>query len=253
MKNQHKIEGRNVLVTGATSGLGHRFALILARAGARVAIAGRRGGRLEELEAEIEAFDGRAVPLVVDVNDRAAVLRAIDVAETELGPLGILINNAGTGDQTPITEVTEAEYDRVMDTNLKAPFFIAQEVARRMIAHGQGGSIVNIASIAAQRPVPHLSVYCTSKAGLAHLTRCMALEWARFGINVNAICPGYIRTEINQELFDSERGKEFVARFPRRRVGRPEDLDDLLLLLAGGTGSFITGSLITADDAQSLL
>ncbi|MFQ5535208.1 MAG: glucose 1-dehydrogenase [Sphingomonadales bacterium] len=242
----------NAIVTGATSGLGRQFALTLARAGARVAITGRRADRLEELAGEIAAFDGRAMPFELDVNDIEAVHRVIDATETELGPLSILINNAGVSVEKMATEVTVADYDRLMNTNLKAPFFVAQEVGRRMIQHGKGGSIVNIASIAAERPVPMLSLYCMSKAAVAHMTRCLALEWARHGINVNAICPGYIETEMNQDFFASEQGARLIKRFPRGRVGEPRDLDALLLMLAASAGGFITGAVIPAHDGQAL-
>lgn len=243
---------KNAFVTGATSGLGRRFAVTLARAGARVAIAGRRAGRLEDVTREIEAFDGRAMPIELDVNDTGACHQAIAAAETELGPLSVLINNAGVSLEKMATEVRPEDYEYVMNTNLRAPFFIAQEVGRRMIGHGKGGAIVNIASIAAERAVPTLSLYCMSKAALVHMTRCMALEWARHGINVNAICPGYIETEINSEFFAGDRGAEMIRRFPRRRVGKPEDLDALLLLLASGGGGIITGSVIAAHDGQAL-
>ena len=243
---------KNAFVTGATSGLGRRFALTLARAGVRVAIVGRRAGRLEDLTHEIEAFDGRAMPIELDVNDTEACHQAIDAAETELGPLSVLINNAGVSLEKMATEVRPEDYEYVMNTNLRAPFFIAQEVGRRMIQHGKGGSIVNIASIAAERAVPTLSLYCMSKAALAHMTRCMALEWARYGINVNAICPGYIETDINSAFFASDRGAKLIKQFPRRRLGKPEDLDALLLLLASGSGGIITGSVIVAHDGQAL-
>lgn len=243
---------KNAFVTGATSGLGRRFAVVLARAGARVAIIGRRAERLEDVAREIEAFDGRAMPIELDVTDTEACHQAIDAAETELGPISVLINNAGVSIQKMTTEVRPEDYEYVMNTNLRAPYFIAQEVARRMIQHGKGGGIVNIASIAAERAVQTLSLYCMSKAALAHMTRCMALEWARYGINVNAICPGYIETEINSEFFASERGGELIRSFPRRRIGKPEDLDALLLLLASCAGGIITGSVITAHDGQAL-
>lgn len=252
MTDRFDLTGKNAFVTGATSGLGHQFALTLARAGARVAITGRRAERLEDLAGEIEAFDGRAMPITLDVNDLEAVRKAVDAAETELGPLSILINNAGVSVEKFAVDVTPEDYDFVLNTNLKAPFFIAQEVGRRMIEHGHGGSIVNIASIAADRAPPTLSLYAMSKAGLAHMTRCLAGEWARHGINVNAICPGYIETEINQHFFATERGDKMIKRFPRQRIGRPEDLDALLLMLAAGAGGIVTGATIPAHDGQSL-
>ncbi len=246
------LDGKNAFITGASSGLGRRFALTLARAGVRVAITGRRIERLEALAEEIESFDGRAMPIALDVTDTEAVHKAIAAAETDLGPLHILINNAGITLAKWLTEITEADYDRVMNTNVRAPFFVAQEVARRMIQHGHGGRIINIASVAAERPEKQISVYCTSKAAIAHLTRCMALEWARYGINVNAICPGWILTEINEDYFAGEAGQRLVQRFPRRRIGKPEDLDGVILLLASDASDFINGTTITVDDGQSL-
>ena len=245
------LEGEAALVTGASSGLGRRFATVLARAGARVAITARRSERLEQLAQEIEAFDGRALPIHLDVTDHANIREAVDCAETELGPLSILVNNSGLSVVQPITEVEEADYDLIMDTNTKGAFFVAQEVGRRMIEHGHGGRIINIASVAAFRPVAGIGVYAMSKSAVAQMTLAMAREWARHGINVNAICPGYIETGINRDFFASEQGQKLIARFPRRRVGRPEDLDGILLLLASGASRFMTGSTIVIDDGQS--
>ncbi len=245
------LNGEAALVTGASSGLGRRFATVLARAGARVALAARRGDRLETLAREIEDFDGRALPIRLDVTDRANIREAVDCAETELGPLSILVNNAGLSVVRPIAEVEEADYDRIMDTNTKGAFFVAQEVGRRMIEHGQGGRIINIASVAAFRPVAGIGVYAMSKSAVAQMTRVLAREWARHNINVNAICPGYIETEINRDFFKSGQGRKLIARFPRHRVGEPDDLDGILLLLASGASRFITGSTIVIDDGQS--
>ena len=244
------LEGEVALVTGASSGLGRRFALTLARAGARVAIAARRIARLEELAAEIEGFDGRALPIELDVTDPENVRQAVAAAETELGPITILINNSGISIEKRIIDYDEADYDRIMDTNAKGAFFVAQEVGRHMIAHGRAGRIVNIASVAAFDAMPGLAIYAMSKSAVAQMTRAMAREWLRYDINVNAICPGYIATEMNTEYFASEPGQKLIARLPRRRIGSPEDLDGLILLLASEASRFMTGSIITIDDGQ---
>lgn len=244
------LDGETALVTGASSGLGRRFALILARAGAHVAIAARRGDKLAELAAEIEAFDGRALPVRLDVTDTASVRHAVHNAETELGPITILINNSGITETKLVVDYDEADYDRVMDTNAKGAFFVAQEVGRRMIEHGRGGRIINVASVAALRPVPGLALYAMSKSAVAMMTRSMAREWIGHDINVNAICPGYIETEMNSAYFHSAQGKKFIERLPRQRIGEPADLDGIVLLLASRASRFITGSIITVDDGQ---
>ncbi len=244
------LEGRVALVTGASSGLGRRFALTLARAGASVAVAARRVERLEALAGEIEGFDGRALPLRLDVTDLRSVREAVNSAETELGPIAILVNNSGVSATKLLVDMDEADYDQMMDTNTKGAFFVAQEVGRRMIEHGRGGRIINTASISALRVMPGLGVYAMSKSAVAHMTQAMAREWARYDINVNAICPGYIETEMNTEFFKTEQGAKLIGRLPRRRIGQPEDLDGVLLLLASDASRFITGSVIPIDDGQ---
>jgi NAD(P)-dependent dehydrogenase (short-subunit alcohol dehydrogenase family) len=244
------LSGKTALVTGASSGLGRNFALVLAKAGARVALAARRGDRLAALAGEIAGFDGRAMPLCMDVCDPSSIRAAIERAEDELGPVQILINNAGLSVQKKIVDVAVADFDLVMTTNVRGAFFVAQEVARRMIARGGGGRIVNIASVAGFRPLGELGVYAMSKAAVIMMTKAMALEWGRFGINVNAICPGYIETEINRDYFRTPVGQKLVAKLPRRRVGQPKDLDGLLLLLASDNSDFINGASIVADDGS---
>ena len=242
--------GETALVTGASSGLGRRFALILARAGARVAIAARRTEKLAELAAEVEAFDGRALPVRLDVSEPESIRHAVHNAETELGPITILINNAGISEIKRLVDYDEADYDRVMGTNAKGAFFVAQEVGRRMIEHGRGGRIVNVASVTALRPVPGLALYAMSKSAVAMMTQAMAREWMGHNINVNAICPGYIETEMNSAFFHSAQGKKLIERLPRQRIGQPADLDGIVLLLASRASRFITGSVITVDDGQ---
>lgn len=251
-------EGKIALITGASSGLGARFAKVLAQAGAQVVLAARRTNRLKELRAEIEADGGAAHVVQLDVTDYASIKSAIAHAETEAGPLDILVNNAGVSSSQRLLEVTPDDYAYVMDTNLRGAFFVAQEVAKRMVTRAKGDSkkqhrIVNIASVAGMRVVPGLGIYCMSKAAVIHMTKAMALEWGRYGINVNAICPGYISTEINQEFLDSDDGRKLIASLPRNRVGAPEDLDGLLLLLAAEESRFLNGTIVNADDGMSVI
>jgi NAD(P)-dependent dehydrogenase (short-subunit alcohol dehydrogenase family) len=254
------LSGRVALVTGASSGLGLQFAKTLAAAGAGVVLAGRRIERLKTLRAEIEAAGGDAHVVALDVTDHASIKSAVAHAETEMGTIDILVNNSGVGTTQRLTEVTPEDYDYVMNTNTKGAFFVAQEVAKRMIARAQGsapgtftgGRIVNIASMAALRVMGQIGVYCMSKAAVVHMTRAMALEWGRFGINVNAICPGYIDTEINHHVWQTEAGARLVQAMPRKRVGKPEDLDSVLLMLCANQSHFINGAVITADDGQSI-
>lgn len=252
MAAPYVLKGKTALVTGASSGLGRRAGLTLARAGATVALAARRTERLAELSDEIAAFGGHAMPIRIDVTDSASVREAVETAESELGPLGILVNSAGISAENWITEVDEAAFDSVMNTNVKGAWLVAQEVGRRMIRHGAGGKIVNLASVLARVVVPTLSVYCMSKAAVVQMTRAMALEWARFDIQVNAIAPGYIETEINREHFESETGKAHIAGLLRRRIGQPADMDGTLMLLVSESSNFITGTVIELDDGQSL-
>ena len=246
------LTGRNALVTGASSGLGRHFAVTLARAGARVAVAARRADLLVELAREIEALDGRAFPVRLDVTDGASVREAVAAAETELGAIGILVNNAGTAFMKPLLEHSEADWDGVVDTNLKGAWLVAQEVARHMVRLGHGGSIINIGSILGIAAVAQVPGYSASKAGLLHLTRAMAVELARHGIRVNAIAPGYVATDINRAFLDSQAGKALIRRIPQRRPGRPQDLDGPLLLLACDASRYMTGSIITVDGGHSV-
>ncbi len=250
--NRFDLSGRVAFVTGATSGLGWHCAKVLAAEGARVALAGRRVERLEALREEITASGGKALAVALDVTDDARVPLALDEAETALGPIDILLNNAGMNMPGMITEQSIADIDAVLATNLRAPLLLARETGRRMIARRAAGRIINIASIGSFRVLPGLTSYCISKAGLAMMTQCLAREWARHNINVNAICPGYIETELNGEWFGSEKGAEQIRSFPRRRLAREDDLDGVLLLLASDASRVITGSLFTVDDAQSL-
>jgi NAD(P)-dependent dehydrogenase (short-subunit alcohol dehydrogenase family) len=245
------------LVTGASSGLGARFARVLAANGALTVLASRRVERLKDLRAEIEAAGGAAHVVPLDVTDRDSIRAAVDQAEREVGPVDILINNSGVSTTQRLVDVLPEDFDFVVGTNVKGAFFMAQEVASRMIERGRGqadfrGRIVNIASVAGLRVLPQIGLYCLSKAAVLHMTRAQALEWGRFGINVNAICPGYIRTEINDAYWDTEGGRKLVQMLPRRRIGRPDDLDGTLLLLVADESQFLNGAIIAADDGLSV-
>ena len=249
-------KGKVALVTGASSGLGARFAKVLAEAGATVVLAARRTERLKELRAEIESAGGAARLVTLDVTDHASIKSAIAHAETEAGPIDILVNNSGVSTTGKLVDVSPEDYDFVFDTNTKGSFFVAQEVAKRMILRFKAEParqfrIINIASVAGLRVLSQIGVYCMSKAAAVQMTKAMALEWGRYGINVNAICPGYIETEINREYFASEAGKKLIDVLPRKRVGQPEDLDGLLLLLASDESRFINGAIMTADDGMA--
>lgn len=243
------ITGKVALVTGASSGLGVRFARVLAAQGAKVAVAARRLDRLEALANEI---GGAAFAL--DVTDVAAIQRTVDAVGARLGSIAILVNNAGISRPARTEDVSEADYDAVLATNLKGPFFMAQAVARQMVAAGAEGRIVNIASVAGLRPIGQLATYCISKAALVMMTKSMARDWGRHGIGVHALCPGYIETEINRQYLASPGGEKLRAIQPRKRFGRPEDLDAALLLLcAGGPGRFLNGTVLAADDGFAVM
>jgi NAD(P)-dependent dehydrogenase (short-subunit alcohol dehydrogenase family) len=250
------LSGRVALVTGASSGLGTQFAKTLAQAGAAVVLAGRRLERLKTLRAEIEGNGGDAHVVTLDVTDHDSIKSAVAHAETEVGTLDILINNSGVSTTQKLTDVMPEDYDYVMDTNTKGAFFVAQEVAKRMIARSRGaapgtftgGRIVNIASMAGLRVLSQIGVYAMSKSAVIHMTRAMALEWGRYGINVNAICPGYIDTEINHHHWQTDAGQKLVSMLPRKRVGQPQDLDTALIMLCAKESHFINGAVIQADD-----
>lgn len=245
------LSDRVALVTGASSGLGRHFALTLARAGARVAVAARRSERLEALAAEIAAFDGRALPLRMDVTDAQSVSEAFAHAETELGTPGIVVNNAGIVADEPALEQSEEDWDRVVDTDLKGAWLVAREAARRLVAAGQGGSIVNTASILGLVGRPRVAAYAAAKAGLVSLTRSLAGEWARHEIRVNALCPGFVVTDLNRDFLESELGEALRKRIPQRRFGQPADLDGPLLLLASDASRWMTGSTLVVDGGHS--
>lgn len=245
------LRGKAALVTGASSGLGRHAALLLASAGAKVALAARRLEPLVELEKQIEARDGRAIPLRLDVTDEASITDCVGAAETELGAISILVNNAGIAETKAAFDVTESDWDRVMDTNLKGAWLVAQEVGRHMAHLGHGGSIINVASVLGLAGSQQIPAYCASKGGLINLTRALAVEWARHDIRVNALAPGYIETDINRDFLASPAGERLRKGIPLKRFGQPQDLDGAMLLLASDAGRYITGSVIVVDGAQS--
>lgn len=241
------LRDRPALVTGASGGLGAHFARALAAHGAPVALAARRTERLQDLARAIEAAGGRAVAVAMDVTDAQSVADGFAAAQAALGPVRVLVNNSGIATPSAAIQTSEEDWDRVMDTNLKGAFLAAKECAQRLIASGESGSIINIASILGIRVGAGLASYAASKAGLKQLTRALALELARSRIRVNAIAPGYIATDMNRDFFASEPGLAMIRRIPQRRLGRPEDLDGVLLLLASDASDFMTGATLVVD------
>ena len=250
------LSGRVAFVTGASSGLGAQFARTLAKAGAGVVLASRRIEKLKELRARIEGEGGDAHVVELDVTDHDSIKSAVAHAETEMGSIDILVNNSGVSTTQRLQDVTPEDYDFIFDTNVKGAFFVAQEVGKRMLARSRGaapgsftgGRIINIASMAGIKVLPQIGAYCMSKAAVVQMTKAMALEWGCFGINVNALCPGYIDTEINHHHWATEQGQKLMAMLPRKRVGQPQDLDALIVMLASDQSHFVNGAVIAADD-----
>ena len=244
------LAGKVALVTGASSGLGVRFAEVLAENGAAVALVARRADRLAAFKARIEKSGGRAVAIEADVRDRASMQRAFAAAEATFGTVTILLNNAGVVQAGRAVEITEEDWRRVLAVNLDAVFYWAQEGARRMLAASKGGAIVNIASVLGIGADKGVIGYATAKAGVIQLTKNLALELAFKGIRVNAIAPGWIVTEINREYLTSGPGAAMKRQIPMGRFGEPRDLDGPLLLLVSDAGRYMTGATIVADGGQ---
>jgi 3-oxoacyl-[acyl-carrier protein] reductase len=252
MSDLFDLSGRIALVTGASQGLGRRFASVLSEHGAAVGLAARQLDKLTLLEREIADNGGRAASVALDVTSQDSIARALTTIEDVLGPIDLLTNNAGVAVSKGVLEQTEADWDKVIDTNLKGAFFVAQAVARRMVERG-GGTIVNVASVLALDVIGHLAPYAAAKGGLWQLTRTMALELARHDVRVNALAPGYIVTEINREFLETgAAGERIRKRIPQRRFGTPEDLDGALLLLASDASRYMTGSIIVLDGGLML-
>lgn len=246
------LSGKVAIVTGASGGLGEHFARLLAARGAAVAVTARRVDKIQALAEDLKAQGGKALALALDVSDAHAIAPAMDQVVAELGGLDILVNNAGIGGEGLALDISIEDFDQTFAVNVRGLFFAAREAARRMIAAGVEGRIVNIASIASHTVLPGLSAYCGSKAAVAMLTKSLAREWARKGIAVNALAPGYIETAINDAWWPTEGGQKQLKGFPRRRLMDAADLDAAFLLMAGPAARAMTGSLITVDDGQSL-
>jgi len=247
------LEGQVALVAGASSGIGAEFARALAKAGADVVLGARRADRIEALADEIAADTGRkALAVALDVSDVDSVKAAFDKAEAELGTPTIICNNAGIGKAQLTFDDTEEDWDRAMNTNLKGMWRVGKEAALRLCAAGKGGSIINTASILGLNAAPGQLIYATSKAGVVQMTRAMALEWQRFGIRVNALCPGYFVTEINDFYLESERGQAMLKKTPARRAGELAELVPAMLMLASPASSFTTGVALPVDGGHSV-
>ena len=246
MQREGQLEGRTALVTGASSGLGRHFAHLLAREGATVVAAARRVDALSALSEDIEKQGGTCIPIAMDVTDSAAVTEAFAQIERDLAaPLSILVNNAGVAHTRAALDLSASEWAQVLQPNLTGAFLVAQQAGRMM--RGTGGTIVNVASILGERVSKGLAAYATSKAGLIQLTKALALEWAAFGIRVNALAPGYVETDLNRDFFASEAGQRLVARIPQKRLGQMSDLDGPLLLLCSDQSRYMTGAVIAVD------
>ncbi|WP_316179623.1 MULTISPECIES: SDR family oxidoreductase [unclassified Bradyrhizobium] len=236
-----------ILITGASQGLGRQFARVLSAHGAAVALAARQTGKLKALEEEIRARGGRAAAVEMDVTSTTSIARGMDVAEAALGPITVLINNAGIAVEKLAVEQSEADWDAVIGANLKGAYFAATEAARRMTARKAGGNIINIASVLGFSVVKFISPYAISKAGVVQATKALALELAASGIRVNALAPGYIDTDINRDVWETPAGEKLIKRIPQRRVGHESDLDGAILLLASSASRYMTGSVVTVD------
>jgi NAD(P)-dependent dehydrogenase (short-subunit alcohol dehydrogenase family) len=252
MSKRFDLTGKVALVTGASSGLGVHFARTLAAAGASVAIAARRADRLASLQAELQSTGAKAVAVELDVQSGDSITAAFAAAEEALGPIDIVVNNAGISIVKPALEMPVEDWDAVVNTNLRGAWLVTQAAGKRWLMGKRAGVIVNIASILGLRTIGQVAPYNASKAGLIHLTRALAMEWARHDIRVNAICPGYIETEMNGDFWKTPAGQRLIDRIPQRRIGKPEHLDGALLLLASDAGTFMTGSVLTVDGGHTV-
>jgi NAD(P)-dependent dehydrogenase (short-subunit alcohol dehydrogenase family) len=252
MSKMFDLAGKVALVTGASSGLGLHFARTLAANGAAMAVTARRRERLQTLVGELQGAGGRATAVAMDVMSGASIRAGWDAAEAALGPIDVVVNNAGISIVKPALEMPEADWDEVVNTNLRGAWLVAQTAAQRLVAAQRPGRIINIASILGLRTIGQVAPYNAAKAGLLHLTRALAMEWARYGIQVNAISPGYIETEMNAAFWQTAAGKRLIDRVPQRRLGKPAELDGALLLLASDAGAFMTGTNIVVDGGHTV-
>jgi len=247
MSDLFDVSQETILITGASQGLGRHFARLLAAQGAAVVLAARQTNKLKGVEEEIRGKGGRAAVVALDVTDVASIGKAVDAAEAALGPITVLINNAGITVEKRATDETEANWDAVMATNLKGVYFLSTEVSRRMIARQQAGNIINIASIISFSVMKTLSLYAISKAGVVQTTKAMALELAGNNIRVNALAPGYIDTDMTHDLWSTPAGERLIKGIPQRRIGAESDLDGAIMLLASKASRYMTGSVVTVD------
>ena len=252
VQDRFSLEGRVALVTGAGTGLGAHFARVLAAAGAKVACVARRLDRVEAVAADIRAQGGEAFACVLDVTDGACIKQAFDSVERQLGLIDVLVNNAGLSDPAPFEEMSRTQWTSLLDANLSGPFFVAQEMAKRLIVAGKPGSIINIASILGHLAKDKFVNYGTTKAGLIHMTQYMALDLIPYSIRVNALAPGYFPSEMTNPFYESEVGKREIDSLPPKRLGRHEELDGPLLLLASNASSYMSGSVVTVDSGHSI-
>ena len=246
-KDLLSVQGKVALVTGASSGLGAHFSKVLASAGAKVIVAARRVEKLASVVDEINTSGGIATAVALDITNQESVIEAMDKGEAEFGPISILVNNAGVGDSKRFINVDEDSWDFVINTNLKGSWTVANQLSKRLIANKSSGSIINIASILGFRVSLGESTYAISKAGVIQMTKAMALELGHKGIRVNALCPGYFKTEINEDYFNTEKGQTYIKSTPAKRLGRLEELNAPLLMLASDAGSFINGAALPVD------
>ncbi len=246
------LQGRTALVTGAGSGLGAHFARVLASAGARLVLAARREDKLRDTAAAIAADGGEAYCYRVDVSDSASVTALFDQCAAQPGLPDVIVNNAGISRESLLHEMDEADWDAVLDINLKGVHLVASEAARRLSEAGQPGTIINIASVLGIGAAKALGAYMAAKAGVIHLTRAQALEWARFGIRVNALAPGYVLTDINRDFFATPAAGAMVKRIPQRRIGEYADFTGPLLLLASQASAYMTGTTLVVDGGHVL-
>ena len=241
------LDGRSARGTGASGGLGGYFAGRLAASGAKVALAARRAEACAALADEINAAGGRAIAVALDVTDPGSAPAAVAATVKAFGGLDILVNNAGVTGTTPLMNETAEDFGRIIDTNLKGSFLVAQAAARAMAEAKSGGSIINVASILGLRVAGQVGAYAASKAALVQLTKSMALEWARHSVRANALCPGYVETDLNRDFFATEAGQALVRRIPTRRLGSLADLEGPLLFLSSDASAYVTGTTLVVD------